>query len=130
MEHGIAKEQLRGKWASSCVDFGYTDLFCIPEWTSEVISSCDSVLGDSLVFYQENRGSLHVQVGIRYCSAPNAGKSSLISSEGYVSSDFSSSCRNVGYTLELQRGWPFETPLSSEKSELLSSYDGHLRNLN
>ena len=29
MEHGIAKEQLRGKWASSCVDFGYTELFCI-----------------------------------------------------------------------------------------------------
>ena len=54
VEHGIAKEQMRGKWASSCVDFGYTELFCIPELTSEFISSCDSVLGDSLVFYQEN----------------------------------------------------------------------------
>ena len=49
-----------GKWASSCVDFSYTDLFCIPELTSKFISSCDSVLGDSLVFYQENRGSLRV----------------------------------------------------------------------
>ena len=49
-----------GKWASSCVDFGYTELFCIPELTSEFISSCDSVLGDSLVFYQENRGCLRV----------------------------------------------------------------------
>ena len=45
MEHGIAKEQMRGKWASSCDDFGYTELFCIPELTSEFISSCDSVLG-------------------------------------------------------------------------------------
>ena len=54
VEHGIAKEQMRGKWASSRVDFGYTDLFCIPELTSEFISSCDSVLGDSLVFCQEN----------------------------------------------------------------------------
>ena len=54
VEHGIAKEQMRGKWASSCVDFGYTDLFCIPDLTSEFISSCDSVLGDSLVFCQEN----------------------------------------------------------------------------
>ena len=54
VEHGIAKEQMRGKWASSCVDLGYTDLFCIPELTLEFISSCDSVLGDSLVFYQEN----------------------------------------------------------------------------
>ena len=58
VEHGIAMEQMRGKWASSCFDFGYTDLFCIPELTSEFISSCDSVLVDSLVFYQENQGSL------------------------------------------------------------------------
>ena len=49
VEHGIAKEQMRGKWASFCVDFGYTELFSIPELTSEFISSCDFVLGDSLV---------------------------------------------------------------------------------
>ena len=51
-------------------------------------------------------------------------------SEGYVSWDFSICDRNVGYNLQLQRGWPFETPLCSAKSGLLSSYDGHLRNLN
>ena len=50
--------------------------------------------------------------------------------EGYVSWDFSSFGRNLGYNLELQRGCPFETPLCSAKSGLLSSYDGHLRNLN
>ena len=50
--------------------------------------------------------------------------------EGYVPWDFSSGRRNLGYILELQRGWPFETPLCSAKSGLLSSYDGHLRNLN
>ena len=60
VEHGIAKGQMRGKWASSCVDFGYTELFCITELTSEFISSCDSVLGDSLGFCQENLGSLPV----------------------------------------------------------------------
>ena len=54
VEHGIAKEEMRGKWDSSCVDFGYSELFCIPELTSEFTSSCDSVLGDSLVFHQEN----------------------------------------------------------------------------
>ena len=54
LEHGIAKEQMRGKWASSCVDFGYPEVFCIPELTSELISSCDSVVGDCLVLYQEN----------------------------------------------------------------------------
>ena len=53
-------EQIRGKWASYCVDFSYTELFCIPELTSEFISSCDSVLGNSLVFYQENQGYLRV----------------------------------------------------------------------
>ena len=31
MEHGIAVETMKGKWASSRVDLGYTDLFCIPE---------------------------------------------------------------------------------------------------
>ena len=48
----------------------------------------------------------------------------------YVSWDFSSCGRNLWYILELQRGWPFETPLFLAKSGLLSSYDGHLRNLN
>ena len=60
VEHGIAMEQMRGNWASSCDDFGYTELFCIPELTSEFLSSHDGVLGDSLVFYQENRGYLRV----------------------------------------------------------------------
>ena len=50
--------------------------------------------------------------------------------EGGVSWDFSSCGRNLVYILELQWGWPIETPLSSAKSGLLSSYDGHLRNLN
>ena len=50
--------------------------------------------------------------------------------EGYVSFDFSSCGGDLGYILELQRGWRFETPLCSPKSGLLSSYDGHLRNLN
>ena len=34
------------------------------------------------------------------------------------------------YSLELRRGWPFETRVCSAKSGLLSSYDGDLRNLN
>ena len=50
--------------------------------------------------------------------------------EGDVSWDFSSSGRNLGYILDLEQGWPFETPHYSVKSGLLSSYDRHLRNLN
>ena len=47
-----------------------------------------------------------------------------------VSWVFSSCGRNLGYILELHQEWPFETPLCSAKSALLSSYDAHLRNLN
>ena len=130
MEHGIAMEQMRGKWASSCVDFGYTDLFCIPELTSEFISYCDSVLGAlwcsikkikaSYMFNSEYDIALHEMQG-NQASSP---------SEAYVSWEFRSCGRIVGYILELQRGWQFETPLCSAKSGLLSSYNGHLRNLN
>ena len=45
---------MKGKWASSRFDLGYTELFCIPEVTSVFISSCDSVLVYTLVFHQEN----------------------------------------------------------------------------
>ena len=54
VEHVIAMESMKGKWTSSRVDFGYTKLFCIPEVTSVFFSSCDNVLGNSLVFHQAN----------------------------------------------------------------------------
>ena len=55
--------------------------------------------------------ALHPMQGIR-ASSP---------AEGEVSWDFSSCGRNLRYILELQQGWPFETPLCSAKSGLLSS---------
>ena len=36
----------------------------------------------------------------------------------------------MGYIHQLQRGWPFETPLCSAKLGLLSRHNRHLRNLN
>ena len=51
-------------------------------------------------------------------------------SEGEVSWDFSSFGRHLVYILELRRGWPIETRVCSEKSGLLSSYDGDLGKLN
>ena len=93
------------------------------------LSSCDSGLGDSLVFHQdieapyvfdwEHGIALHPMQGIR-ASSP---------SEGDVSWNFSSCGSNLGYILELEQGWPFETPLCSVKTGLLTSWDGHLRNL-
>ena len=71
------------------------------------------------MFDSEYRIALHAMQGNR-SSSPG---------EWDVSWDFSSCGRNCGYILELQRGWPFETPLCSVKSGLLSSYDEYLRNL-
>ena len=130
VEHGIAMEPIKGKWASSWVDFGYTELFCIPEVTSVFISSCDSVVGNiwcsikkieaSYMFDWEKRIAMHAMQG-NWASSPG---------EGDVSWDFSSCGRNLGYILELQRGWSFETSLCSTESGILCSYEGHHRNLN
>ena len=49
MEHGIGMEPMIVKLASSQVDLGYTELFCIPEVTAVLLSSCDSFPGDSVV---------------------------------------------------------------------------------
>ena len=71
------------------------------------------------MFDCEHEIALHTVQGIR-ASSP---------AEGDVSWDFSSCGRNLWYILELPREWTFETPLCSGKSGLLSSYDGHLRNI-
>ena len=62
------------------------------------------------VFDWEHGIALHLVQGIR----------ALTHAEGDDSWDFSSSSRNLGYILELQRGWPIETPLGSAKSDILS----------
>ena len=82
VEWETAMNLMKGKCASSWVDLGCTNQFCIPEVTSLFFSSCDSLVGDSLEFNQANRGSLCVWLGKRNCSACNAGKSGLISWRG------------------------------------------------
>ena len=51
-------------------------------------------------------------------------------SEREVSWYFSSCGRNLGYVLELRQGLSLKSFVFSARSGLLSSYDGHLRNLN
>ena len=60
VDRGVVMEPMQGKLASSQIDFGYTQQFCIRGVTSVFLSSCDSVVGDSLEFNQANRGSLRV----------------------------------------------------------------------
>ena len=63
------------------------------------------------MFDSEHGIALHPMQGIRV----------LTPAEGDVSWDFSSCSRNLGYILELQWEWLFETPLGSAKSGFLSS---------
>ena len=60
VECEMAMDSMKWKCASSRVDFGFTNLFCIPELTSVFFSCCVSVPGDSLQFHQGNRGSLRL----------------------------------------------------------------------
>ena len=123
-------EPMKGKWASSRVDLGYTELFCIPEvdqCSSRFVTVFLGTLWCSIkkieapyVFDWEYGVALHAVQGNR-ASFP---------CEGDVSYDFLSCGRNLGYIRELERGWPFETPICSAKSGFLCSYEGHLRNLN
>ena len=123
-------ETMKGKWASSRVDLGYTELVCIPELhqcSSRFVTVFLGTLWCSIkkieapyMFDWENWIALHAMQG---------NKASFLS-EGNVSYVFSCCSKNLGYIRELQRGWPFETPLSSAKLRNLCSYEGHLRNLN
>ena len=63
------------------------------------------------MFHWEHRTALH-PIQVIWALTP---------AEGDVSWDFSSCSRNMGYILELERAWPFETPLGSAKSGYLSS---------
>ena len=104
-------EPMKGKWDSSLADLGTLSyfaflrghqclsrlviLFLVTLWCSikkiEVSFVFDWEYGIALQTMQGNRAS-----------SP---------AKGVVSWDFLSCGRNLGYILELQRGWPFETPL-------------------
>ena len=52
---------------------------------------------------------------------PIQGIWALTPTEGDVLWDFTNCRSNLGYILELQMRWPFETPLGTAKSGFLSS---------
>ena len=129
-KHGIAMETLNVKCSSSRVHLGYTELFCIPE-----VHQCSSrfvtlFLGTLWCSIKKTEAPYLSDSELWIALHPMQGKEASFTSEGYVSWDFSSCGKNLGNILELQRGWPFETPLCSVKSGHLHSYEGHLRNLN
>ena len=64
VEHGIAVEPMKGKWASCQVDLGYTELFCITEVTAVFLSSCDSLPGDALLLRRQPGVHSRVTAGV------------------------------------------------------------------
>ena len=97
-------EPMKGKWASSRVNLGYTELFCIPEvqqCSSRFVTVFLGTLWCSLkkietpyVFNGENGIALHAMQG-NQASFP---------CEGDVSYDFPSCGRNLEYIREFQQG--------------------------
>ena len=59
-ERRMALEPMQGNRASSRCDLGYTELFRVPVGISGSISTCESILGDSLEFHQGSQGSFLV----------------------------------------------------------------------
>ena len=115
VECEMAMNSMKGKCASSWVDLGFTNLFCIPEVTSLfffVVTVFLGILFSSIreievpyVFDWEHGTLQHEKQGNRASSC----------GEGEVSWVFSSCRRNLIYILELRRGWPFETRVCSAK---------------
>ena len=107
VECEMAMDSMKGKCASSWVDLGYTNLFCIPQVTSVFSSCCDSVLGDDLQFHKGLRGSKHLWLRTRNSSAQKGGELASFCGKWEVSWVFSSCGKHLGYILELRRGCPF-----------------------
>ena len=130
VECEMAMVSMIGKCASSWVDLGYTNLFCIPEVTSVFFSCCDSVLG--ILFSCIREIEVPYVFVWEHGTPQNAMQVNRASSCGEVEVSWVlSSCgKHLVYILELRRGWPFETRVCSTKSGLLSIYDGHLGKLN
>ena len=114
-------EPMKGKWASSRIDVGYTELLCIPEVTAVFLSSYDCGMWTlwcsikhieaSYVFNYEHRLALQPMQGIR-TSSPAEEISHVISRVAAGTWGLFSSYSGDDH---------FKTPLCSVKSGLLSS---------
>ena len=114
-------ETMKGKCASSRIDLGYTELFCISEVIAGFLSSCDSGLGTLWCCFKHIEAPYDFDWEQGIVLHPMQRIRASFRTERDISWDFSSCGKNLGYILELQRGWPFVTQLSSAKSRLLSS---------
>ena len=90
-------EPMKGKWASSRVDLGYTELFFIPE-----VHQCSSrfvtvLLGSLWCSIKKIEAPYMFDWEYGIAQHTMQGNRASFPSEGDVSYDFSSCCRNLGY---------------------------------
>ena len=122
-------EPMKGKWASSRVDLGYTELFCIPDVYQRSSRFVTVFLGNLFCYIKKIEAPYVFDWEYGIALHAMQGNRDSFPSNGDVLYDSSICRKNLGCIRELQRGWPFETPVCSAKSGLLSSYNGHLRNI-
>ena len=94
------------------------------------ISFCDSVTGALWCSFKKIEAPYMFDWEYGIALHAMQGNRASFPIKGDVSYDFLSCSIHLGYIRELQRAWPFETPLCSAKSGNVRSYEGHLRNLN
>ena len=129
-EWELDMDSMKGKCASSWFDLGYTNQFCVPEVTSVLFSSCDSVVGDSLEFNHANRGSICVWLGKRNCSACSAGKSGLISHGVEILMGFLEVRQEPGVYSRVSAGMSIRNSSLFIEVRNLSRYEWKLKNVN
>ena len=130
VECEMAMDSMKGKCDSSWVIWGTPIYFAFLRWhqcSSLVVTVSLGILFSSIreievpyIFDWEHGIPQPKMQGNRASSC----------GEGEASCVFSSCVRHLVYILEFRRRWSFETRVSSTKSWLLSSYEGHIGNLN
>ena len=130
VDRGLVMEPMQGKLASSPFDFGYTEQFCISWVISVFFSCCDSVVGNSLVFNQANRGSLRVSLGKSNCSVHSARESGLTSQRGESLMGFLELWQEPGVYSRVTAGMSIRNSSLFIEVRNLSRYEGQLRNVN
>ena len=110
-------EPMKGTLASSQVDLGYTELLCIRNLHQCSYRFVTVFLGTLCCSIKKIEAPYMFDWGYGIALHAMQGNRASFPSEGDVSYDFSSCGRSLGYIRELQRGWPFETPLFQQSQD-------------
>ena len=97
-------DAMNGKWASSSVDLGFTELFCIPEVHQYSSPFVTVLLGTHWCSIKKIEAPYEFDCEKGIALHAMQGNRASFPSEVDVSYDFSSCGRNLGFNRELERG--------------------------